>query len=150
MYLSLNIIKIPPNAKHLWGRVTNPSRYMPVVLAIKKLKLSKMNSTCSMKAWHRCVALLGPPGRLRVAHGPVSREKCREVNWKKRLHHRAASHAREELTGCIHRSCLSCSKKICVDNSRFYLCAFEESLETNRSTAVTLVPIAPPGGRGQP
>lgn len=111
VYLSLNIIKIPPNAKHLWGRVTNPSRYMPVVLAIKKLKLSKMNSTCSMKAWHRCVALLGPPGRLCVAHGPVSREKCREVNWKKRLHHRAASHAREELTGCIHRRCFSCSEK---------------------------------------
>lgn len=38
-------------------------------------------------------------------------------------------------------------RKISADNSLFYLRAFEGSLETNRSTAVTLVPIAPPGGR---
>lgn len=31
----------------------------------------------------------------------------------------------------------------------FYLRAFEGSLETKRSTAMTLVPIAPPGGKGE-
>lgn len=30
-----------------------------------------MNSTCSMKAWHRCVSLWGPPGRLCTASSVV-------------------------------------------------------------------------------
>lgn len=74
--------RLSPNPKHLWldwkGLRISPGTRRPCYTSpIKKLKLSKMNSTCSMKAWHRCVALLGPPGRLSLPHGPVStREKC--------------------------------------------------------------------------
>lgn len=52
-----------PNSKHLWGDQTGRC----YTWSIKKPKLSKMNSTCSMKAWHRCVSLWGPPGRLCTA-----------------------------------------------------------------------------------
>lgn len=48
------------NLKHLWEDQAGPC----YTWSIKKSKLSKMNSTCSMKAGHRCVSLWGPPGRL--------------------------------------------------------------------------------------
>lgn len=51
------------NLKHLWEDQAGPC----YTWSIKKSKLSKMNSTCSMKAGHRCVSLWGPPGRLCTA-----------------------------------------------------------------------------------
>lgn len=55
------------NSKHLWEDQAGPC----FTWSIKKPKLSKMNSTCSMKAWHRCVSLWGPPGRLCTASSVV-------------------------------------------------------------------------------
>lgn len=85
----INKVDIAPNPKHLWGEwtrlQTSPGTNQPCYTStIKNLKPSKMNSTCSMKAWHRCVALLGPPGRLSIARPSEQREMWK-LNSKRRL-----------------------------------------------------------------
>lgn len=122
-----------PNSKHLWGDQTG--RYY--TWSIKKPKLSKMNSTCSMKAWHRCVSLWGPPGRLCTASWVV------ETGFKSAflpLH----SYCNNKLVGCTYAFCETIwAPRACWQH---FTCVY---LKAKGSTAVTLVPIAPPGGKAE-
>lgn len=102
-----------PNSKHLWGDQTGRC----YTWSIKKPKLSKMNSTCSMKAWHRCVSLWGPPGRLCTASWVV------ETGFKSvffPLH----SYCKNKLVGCTYAFCKTIrTPRACWQH--FYLCLFE-------------------------
>lgn len=118
------------NSKHLWEDQAGPC----YTWSIKKPKLSKMNSTCSMKAWHRCVSLWGPPGRLCTASCVV------ETGFKSAfvpLSYCYGKHA--GWTDVFYTNCPSSER--CW---QYFTCG---DLKANRSTAVTLVPIAPPGGK---
>lgn len=120
-----------PNSKHLWGDQTGRC----YTWSIKKPKLSKMNSTCSMKAWHRCVSLWGPPGRPCTASWVV------ETGFKSAfspLH----SYCNNKLVECTFCKTIW-APRACWQH---FTCVY---LKAKGSTAVTLVPIAPPGGKAE-
>lgn len=121
-----------PNLKHLWEEKTGPC----CSWSIKKPKLSKMNSTCSMKAWHRCVSLWGPPGRL---HSQLS-----WGNGFKSAGFFLLLFLNNKLAGCACVFCKTIWAPEPVDCS--FTCVV---MKAKRSTAVTLVPIAPPCGKAQ-
>lgn len=158
-FLIINKVDIAPNPKHLWGEwtrlQTSPGTNQPCYTStIKNLKLSKMNSTCSMKAWHRCVALLGPPGRLSIARPSEQREMWK-LNSKRRLSKTRRLRMQQKIQLAAYADGLfflqqnKIFKLQAVLTTTFYLRAFDWSLQTKRSAAMTLVPIAPPGGRGE-
>lgn len=100
--------------------------------SIKKPTLSEMNSTCSMKAWHRCVSLWGPPGRLCTASWFVETGFVFFLNF----------YCSIKVAGCTHAFCKTIwAPRACW---QYFTCV---DLKAKGSTAVTLVPIAPPGGK---
>lgn len=97
-----------------------------------------MNSTCSMKAWHRCVSLWGPPGRLCTASSVV------ETGFKICFPPpRPPTTIFTFITDWLGVYTFEPSELQTL-LTKFYLCWFEGE---RIHTAMTLVPIAPPGGK---